>query len=141
MDEIISQSVKDLVETITQPSLINLDHDVDVKAIMREGGISCMLLGEASRSGDTPIVKRVVEAALDHSLLEIDRREASGALIHITGGNDMTSEEFHQIIEGITEAFGSGMEGNVLYGVGVLPEMKDRIKVMAIITGVHSPKI
>ena len=138
MDEIICQSVKGLSETITQPSLINLDF-ADVKTIMKAGGTSCMLWGEAVRNGNTAIVKRVVDAALNRPLLEIDQKEATGALVHITGGPEMTLDEVHKITAGVTE--GVSINGNVIFGARVVPEMDGKIKVMAIITGVHSPNI
>ena len=46
MDELIAQTVKGISETITQPSLINLDY-ADVRAIMNAGGVAVMLWGEA----------------------------------------------------------------------------------------------
>src|SRR5674536_405183 len=86
MDQIISEAVKGISETITQPSLINLDY-ADVGTIMNSGGVAAMLVGK-SRSKDK--ARDVVREAFNHPLLEVDFRGAKGALIHITGGPDLT---------------------------------------------------
>ena len=49
MDQLVSEIVKGIVETITLPSLINLDF-ADVKAIMANGGVTMMLYGESDKA-------------------------------------------------------------------------------------------
>jgi len=61
MDQLISETVKGISETITQPSLINLDY-ADVRAIMKGGGLAVMLVGEAKGQDKA---KEVVRAALN----------------------------------------------------------------------------
>ena len=46
MDQLIAEIVKGIVETITLPSLINLDF-ADVRTIMKGGGVTMMLYGES----------------------------------------------------------------------------------------------
>ncbi|HJL64798.1 MAG TPA: cell division protein FtsZ, partial [Candidatus Thalassarchaeaceae archaeon] len=48
MDQLIAEIVKGIVETITLPSLINLDF-ADVRAIMKGGGVTMMLYGESDQ--------------------------------------------------------------------------------------------
>jgi len=45
-DEVISKSVKGITETITVPSLMNLDY-ADIRAVMTNGGVSMISVGEA----------------------------------------------------------------------------------------------
>ena len=85
MDQLISETIKGISETITRPSLINLDF-ADVRAIMNAGGVAVMLVGETKSQDKLSVVK----AALDHPLLDVDYRGATGALVHITGGPDLT---------------------------------------------------
>jgi len=82
MDQLIAETVKGITETITVPSLINLDY-ADIKTIMSCGGVAVMLTGE-SKSQDKST--EVVRIALNHPLLDIDYKGATGSLIHITGG-------------------------------------------------------
>ena len=133
MNEIICQYVKELAELISQSSLINLDF-ANVKTIIEAGGMASILCGEASRDGNA--AKKVVEDSLSHSLLDADYRDATGALICITGGKHLTLEEMHQITNGILEGIGMNSNVKVIWSGGVLPEMEDKIKVMAIISGV-----
>jgi len=132
-NELISTMIKSIVEIISVPSLINLDY-ADVRAIMSAGGVSVTGIGEAD--GD----KRVDEAtkrALSNPLLEVSYDGASGALIHITGGPDMTLDEAERIGELITG--GLDADANIIWGARIDDEMRGKIRVMTIITGVKSP--
>jgi len=80
MDQLVAEIVKGIVETITLPSLINLDF-ADVRAIMANGGVTMMLYGESDRGP-----QEVVHEALNHPLLDVDISGATGVLIHVTGG-------------------------------------------------------
>ncbi|GIS43467.1 MAG: hypothetical protein Ct9H90mP16_05370 [Candidatus Poseidoniales archaeon] len=66
MDQFIAEIVKGIVETITLPSLINLDF-ADVRTIMKGGGVTMMLYGESDRGPE-----EVVHESLNHPLLDID---------------------------------------------------------------------
>jgi cell division protein FtsZ len=130
MDQLIAETVKGISETITQPSLINLDY-ADVKAIMGEGGVAVMLWGEAKTSDGA---SAVVSEALNHPLLDVDYRGATGALIHITGGPDLTLKHAEEVAEGLTYELDS--HANVIWGARVLPTFEGRCRVMAIMTGI-----
>ena len=71
--------------------------------------------------------------------MDVDYRGAKGALIHITGGPDLTLKEANDIGEGITRELDP--DANVIWGARIDPEMEGCIRVMAIITGVKSPNI
>ena len=135
MDQLISETVKGISETITQTSLINLDY-ADVKTIMGCGGVAVMLVGEAKNQdrGDA-----VVRAALNHPLLDVDYRGATGCLVHITGGQDLTLSEAEEIAEALTYELDG--RANVIWGARINPEYEGRVRVMAIMTGVQSAQI
>jgi cell division protein FtsZ len=132
MDQLIAETVKGISETITQPSLINLDY-ADVKAIMGEGGLAVMLWGEAKVSDGA---SAVVSEALNHPLLDVDYRGATGALIHITGGPDLTLKHAEEVAEGLTYELDA--QANVIWGARVLPQFEGRCRVMAIMTGISA---
>lgn len=134
-DEVISRAVKGITETITTPSLINLDY-ADVRSIMAQGGVSVISVGESK--GHTR-VEEVVEDTLRNSLLDVDYTGAKGALIHITGGPDLTLGEANEIGERLTEAIDPS--ATVIWGARIIPEYEGRIEVIAIMTGVQSPHI
>jgi len=76
---------------------------------------------------------------LQNPLLDIDYTGATGALIQVCGGPDMTLEEINRVGELVTE--GISEEANVIWGARVSEEFKGKLTVMTIITGVHSPWI
>ena len=123
------------VEIISTPSLVNLDF-ADVKAIMSSGGVATVGMG-TSDTGRR--VEESVEEALANPLLDIDYNGATGALIHVTGGNDMTLEEIDQVGQIITTSLHA--DANVIWGARVDESHSKRITVMTIMTGVQSPHI
>jgi cell division protein FtsZ len=132
-NELVSTMIRGIVETIAVPSLVNLDF-ADVKAIMKDGGVAAIGVGCADTTNK---VEEAVKGALANPLLDIDYAGASGALIHISGGPDMTLEEISKAGELVTESLSD--DANVIWGARVEEEMKGRITVMTIITGVTSP--
>ena len=133
MDQLIAEIVKGIVETITLPSLINLDF-ADVRTIMDGGGVTMMLYGESDRGPE-----EVVHESLNHPLLDIEIDGATGALIHVTGGPYMTLEQANQVCDLMTSRLAP--EANVIFGARQDPAFGDTIKVMAIITGVANERL
>ena len=135
MDQIIAETVKGISETITQPSLINLDY-ADMSAIMNKGGVAVMLVGETQDKNKT---EEVVKDAMNHPLLDVDYRGASGGLVHITGGPDLTLDEAEGIASNITDRLEAN--ANVIWGARIQEEYKGKVRVMAIMTGVQSAQV
>jgi cell division protein FtsZ len=135
MDQLISETVKGITETITQPSLINLDY-ADIRAIMGCGGVAVMLVGE-TKSQDKS--NDVVRAALNHPLLDVDYRGATGSLVHITGGPDLSLKEAEEIAASLTYELSS--TANVIWGARVRDDYEGKVRVMAIMTGVQSAQV
>ena len=132
-NELIATMIKGIVETIAIPSLVNLDY-ADVKAIMQNGGVAVIGVGSSDTNSR---VEEAVKGALANPLLEVDYRGATGALIHVVGGPDMTLDDINKIGELVTESLDA--DANVIWGARVSEDMKGRITVMTIITGVKSP--
>lgn len=135
MDQMIAETVKGISETITVPSLINLDY-ADMKSIMNKGGLSIMLWGEAEEEAG---VNTIVDEALNHPLLNVDYTGADGALVHITGGPDMSLKYVQDVAKSLTGDL--DCYSNVILGARVLPEFEGKCRVMAIMTGVQSPNL
>ncbi|PIN99771.1 cell division protein FtsZ [archaeon CG10_big_fil_rev_8_21_14_0_10_43_11] len=134
-NELVSTMIKAIVETIALPSLVNLDF-ADVKAIMSQGGVAAIGVGESDTERR---VEEAVNKALMNPLLDVSYKGADGALIHITGGPDLTLEEVNTAGELITENL--DQDANVIWGARITDDMKGKIRVMAIVTGVRSPYI
>ena len=134
-NELVSTMIKGIVETITLPSLINLDY-ADVSAIMRGGGVAVIGIGEADTQDR---VNEAVKQALTHPLLDVDYQGASGALIHVTCGSDLRLEEFDNIGRIVSENLSP--EANVIIGARISKEFEGKVRVITIMTGVNSPYV
>jgi len=134
-DELIANMIKGITETITLPSLVNLDY-ADVKTVMGNGEVAAIGVGESNSSNKA---KDAIENALANPLLEVDYAGASGALIHITGGTDLTLDETNLIGETVAQHLDPS--AHVFWGVRILPEFEHKVQVISIITGVKSPYI
>jgi cell division protein FtsZ len=134
-NELVATMIKGIVETITLPSLINLDY-ADVSAIMKNGDVAVIGIGEDNSSAR---VDTACQQALTHPLLDVDYRGATGALIHVTCGPDMKLEEFDNIGRLVTENLSP--EAQVIIGARINKEFQGRVRVITIMTGVKSPYI
>jgi len=103
---------------------------------MNQGGVAVMLVGETQDSNKT---QEVVEDAMNHPLLDVDYRGASGGLVHITGGPDLTLKEAEGIADQITERLEAS--ANVMWGARIQENYKGKVRVMAIMTGVQSAQV
>jgi len=128
MDQLISEVIKGLVEAITEPSLVNLDF-ADLKTIMKQGGVSTILYGESTDPDS------VVKDALSNPLLEVDYEGATGALIHVTGGKNLSLKKATKVVKGMTEPLDP--DANVIFGARVDERYDNMIRVMAVITGIQ----
>lgn len=134
-NELISTMIKGIVETITLPSLINLDY-ADVSSIMKDGGVAVIGIGEADTQDR---VLEAVKQALTHPLLDVDYRGANGALIHVTCGPDLKLEEFDIIGRTVSENLNP--EANVIIGARISKDFVGKVRVITIMTGVNSPYV
>ena len=135
-NELISTMIKGIVETIAIPSLVNLDY-ADVRAIMKSGGVCAVGVGESDRKDAR--VEEAVRRAMNNPLLDVSYEGAGGALIHVSGGPDLTLEEVSKIGELVTQ--GLDPDANVIWGARVDDSMRGKLRVMTIVAGVNSPYI
>jgi len=134
-NELVSTMVKGIVETITLPSLINLDY-ADVSSIMKGGGVAVIGIGEADTQDK---VNEAVKQALTHPLLDVDYKGAGGALIHITCGPDLKLEEFDTISRSVSENLNP--DAQVIIGARISKDFVGKVRVITIMTGVNSPYV
>ena len=134
-DEIVARAVKGITETIKAPSLINLDF-ADIKSVLGGGKVSVISVGDCEGPDK---VEASVKNTLDHPLLDVDYKGAKGALIHITGGEDLTIGDANRVGELITKEFDPS--ANVMWGARIDPSLSDRIEIINIATGVKSQHV
>jgi len=139
-DEVLMESIKGLTEIITKPGLVNLDFN-DVMTIMKNGGVAMIGMGESDGKGVRgDRIDAAVSQALESPLLgDIDLSTARGALIRVTGGQDMTVTEAERAAELVNEKVNPN--ARIIWGCSVDPELNGLIRVMIVLTGVTSPSL
>jgi len=134
-DEILTNAVKGITELVTTNGLVNLDF-ADIKAVMTNGGVSLIGMGE-SDTADRAIES--VEKAIDNPLLDVDISNATGALVNVFGGPDMSLDEYKLIIETIGNKLNP--EAKLIGGAQISEDLDKSIRVLLIVTGVKSAQI
>ena len=129
-DEVLLQAVQGISDLITVRGLVNVDF-ADVRTIMRGRGLALMGTGRAA--GPTRALE-AAEMAISSPLLEdVSIEGATGILINITGGYDMTLREINDAASLIEEA--AHEEANIIFGNVIDEGAKDEIKITVIATG------
>ncbi len=134
-NELIATMIRGIVEIIAVPSLVNLDY-ADVKAVMTDGGVAAIGIGFSDTNNR---VQEAVHGALANPLLDISYEGATGAIIHVEGGPDMTLDDVNKVGELVTQSMDE--DANVIWGARINDALKGKISVLTIITGVKSPWI
>ncbi len=133
-DEILMESIKGMTEIITKPGLVNIDYN-DMRTIMDDGELAMIGIGESTDPNTR--VEEAVEEALGSPLLgNIDTSESQGALIKVTGGKDMTVQEAQKAADMINDKISK--DARIIWGCNVDEEMGNKLKILLVITNVHS---
>lgn len=134
-DEILTNSVKGIAELVTKAGLVNLDF-ADIKAVMCNGGVAMIGMGESdkeNRAVDS------VQKAINNPLLDVDITGATGALINVCGGPDMTLDEAKKVVETVAEKLDE--DAKMIWGAQISDDMANTIRTLLIVVGVNSPQI
>jgi len=134
-DEILTNAVKGVTELVTTSGLVNLDF-ADIKAVMIDGGVSLIGMGESD------VENRAIESvtkAIENPLLDVDISDATGALVNVVGGADMSLDECKSIIEHLGNKLSP--DAKLIWGAQISPDMDKSIRVLLIVTGVKSSQI
>ncbi|MFA4946596.1 MAG: cell division protein FtsZ [Candidatus Micrarchaeia archaeon] len=134
-DTLVARSVKGIADTVTLPSLMNIDF-ADLRMIMGNAGVAMISIGEGKGMNK---VEDAVKSTLEHPLLDVEYAGSKGALVLIHGGPQLTLGEAIKIGEGITESFDNN--AYVKWGARIEPELGDKVVVTSIVTGVTSPHL
>ncbi len=134
-DEVLTNAVKGVTELVTKTGLVNLDF-ADVKTVMVNGGVSLIGMGE-SDSQNRAI--EAVEKAINNPLLDVDISNATGALVNVIGGPNMSLDEYKTIIGAVGEKLSP--DAKLIGGAQIAEDMDKSIRVLLIVTGVKSSQI
>lgn len=136
-DEVLMRSIKGLTEMITKPGLVNLDYN-DLRTIMEGAGLAMIGMGESEAVGDAR-AREAIEQAVNSPLLDVDISGATGALINVSGGNDMSVREAEMVAEVIENMISP--DAKIIWGCNVDPTIDKKLRVMVVATGIKSKQI
>jgi len=133
-DEVLLNATRGISEVITRPGLINVDY-ADVRTVMQNGGSA--LMGTGVGKGDSRALEAAQQSISSPLLDNVSVHGATGVLVNITGGSDLTLGEVNQVQEIIHEAVGDQAE--VIFGAVIEPSMQGELRVTVIATGFDRP--
>src|SRR5947209_455829 len=130
-DDVLRQGVQGICDLITLPGLINLDF-ADVRTIMEESGTALMGIGFSSSSDNR--AREAAERALRSPLIDAEITGASGILLSIAGGDDLTLIEVNEAAETIRQA--ATDDTNIIFGATVDERLAGQVWVTVVATGI-----
>ena len=134
-DEILTNAVKGIAELVTKAGLVNLDF-ADIKAVMSDGGVALIGVGESDTANRAI---EAVEKAISNPLLDVDISGATGALINVSGGQDLTLSEAKKVVETVSARLDD--DARIIWGAQISDDLENTLRTMLIVTGVTSPQI
>ncbi len=134
-DEILTNAVKGIAELVTKAGLVNLDF-ADIRAVMGDGGVALIGVGESDTENKAT---EAVDKAVNNPLLDVDIAGASGALINVIGGPDMTLDEARKVVETVSQRLDP--DARIIWGAQIYKDLENTIRAMLIVTGVKSEQI
>ncbi|WP_292461059.1 cell division protein FtsZ [Methanothermococcus sp.] len=134
-DELLINSVKGMIDLVQNVGDIHVDF-ADVRAVMSNGGIAMMGIGE---SDSEKRAKEAINMALNSPLLCVDVDGATGALIHIIGPDDMSLDEAKEIVSTVSERLDENAK--IIWGTTIDENSENVLRVLLIITGTKSSGI
>ncbi|MBP6608534.1 MAG: cell division protein FtsZ [Deltaproteobacteria bacterium] len=129
-DDVLLNAVRGISDLITIPGLINVDF-ADVKTIMSNMGRALMGTGRAG--GERRAIEAAQQAISSPLLEDVSITGATGILINITGGPDLTLFEVNEASTLIQEA--AHEDANIIFGSVIDPSIGDELRITVIATG------
>ena len=133
-NDILQGAVQGIAELITRPGLINVDF-ADVRTVMSEMGMAMIGSGQSSGADRAMMA---AQAAIGSPLLEeVNLSGASGILVNITAGPNLTMKEFEDV--GSTVSDLAAEDATVVMGTVIDADMGDDLRVTVVATGLGEP--
>lgn len=135
-DEVLLNAVQGISDLINHTGLINTDF-ADVRTIMANKGLA--LMGTGLGEGEHRAVEAATNAISSPLLEDISVDGATGLIINVTGGPDLTAFEVNEATTLIMEA--AHEDAEIIFGSVIDENMKNRVKITVIATGIGANAI
>jgi len=134
-DRVLYHGVRGISDVINMPGLINVDF-ADVKTLL--AGAGTVLMGIGAGRGDK-VAEEAATSATQSPLLSRGVEGARSLLINVTGSDELTLYDAHEIVEKISAAT-EVEDVNVLFGVTYDEDAADEVRVTVIAAGFDQPE-
>lgn len=133
-DDVLRQGIQGISDLIVFPGMINLDF-ADIETIMKNRGVAHMGIGRGK--GDNKTLEAVRQAVAS-PLIETTIEGATGVVLNIKGGNDITLREVTEAANMVREVIDPNC--NLIFGSSIDPDMRDEVEITIIATGFKTPE-
>ena len=134
-DDVLRQGIQGIADLIVFPGIINLDF-ADVVTVMKNRGMAHMGIGHGKGENKT---LEAVRQAVASPLIETTIEGATGVVLNIKGGNDITLREVNEAANMVKEVIDPSC--NLIFGSSIDPEMRDEVEITIIATGFKAPEL
>ncbi len=132
-DDVLRQGIQGIADLIVFPGMINLDF-ADVVTVMKNRGLAHMGIGHGKGENKT---LEAVRQAVASPLIETTIEGATGVVLNIKGGSDITLREVSEAANMVREVIDPSC--NLIFGSSIDPEMRDEVEITIIATGFKTP--
>ena len=133
VDNVCLNAVRGISDLVIAPGLINVDF-ADVRTIMT--GMGRALMGTGYGTGDKRAVEAAQQAISSPLLEDVSINGATGILLNITGGPDLTLAEMNEACSLIAEA--ADPDANIIFGSVIDANAGDQVRITVIATGFNT---
>ncbi len=132
-DDVLRQGIQGISDLIVFTGMINLDF-ADIETIMRNRGLAHMGIGHGKGENKT---LDAVRQAVASPLIETTIEGATGVVLNIKGGSDITLREVNEAANLVKEVIDPSC--NLIFGSSIDPDMRDEVEITIIATGFKVP--
>lgn len=129
-DEVLHQAVKGISDLINIRGLINLDF-ADIRTVMQNKGLA--LMGTGFGRGENRAIEAATQAISSPLLENVKINGATGIIINVTGGPDLSLYEVNEAAQLIIDS--ASEDAEVIFGAVIDNSLTDEIRVTVIATG------
>jgi cell division protein FtsZ len=135
-DDVLRQAVQGISDLINISGEINVDF-ADVRAVMSNAGTALMGIGRASGNSEGTAVQAALQA-IESPLIELNIEGATGVLINIQGGKNLTLFDVNEAAEAIQKLVDG--QAKIIFGFSTDNAIQDEVRVTVIATGFSKDK-
>ena len=130
VDDVLRNALRSVLDLLMVPGLINIDF-ADLRTILTGGGTA--FFGTGTACGDARSLACVQDAMSSSFLDRESIRGATGVLVNVTGGHNLTLQEVNEAVSIVREA--ADVEANIIFGAIIDESLANKMRVTIVATG------